>query len=69
MREPVLSKKKVAISKAERQFTATQKKDDKALKEKEKAKKDAADKVARLRGLRLEKETAAKNAAEKAGAK
>jgi len=64
MREPVISKMKVARSKAEQQFTATQKKDDKALMEKEKVKKEAADKVARLRALRMGKEAADKNVSE-----
>ncbi|MBT6096279.1 MAG: hypothetical protein HOH04_15445 [Rhodospirillaceae bacterium] len=51
-------------SRAEAQFTATQKKDEKALKEKEKLKKDKADQLKRLRTLRLDKEAADKKAAE-----
>ena len=48
---------KSAKSRAEEQFTATQKKDKQALQEKEKAKLDNAEKTARLKALRL----AAKN--------
>ncbi len=51
-------------SKAEAQFTATQKKNEKALKEKEKLRKEKADQLKRLRALRLEKEAADKKAAE-----
>ena len=51
------------ILKAERQFAASQKKDKKALKEKEKARQERAEQVARLRALRLEKEAADKEAA------
>ena len=53
-------------SKAEEQFAATQKKDKQPLKEKEKARQEMAERVARLRALRLAKEAAA---AEKAAAK
>ncbi len=50
-------------SRAEEQFAATQKKAKHALKEKEKARQDSAEKVARLRALRLAKEAADKEAA------
>ncbi len=52
-------------SRAEQQFAATQKKDQQALKEKEKARRERADHVAKLRALRLAKEAADKEAAEK----
>ncbi len=55
-------------SRAEEQFAATQKKDNQALKEKEKARQEKADHVASLRALRLAKEAADKKAAEKAAA-
>jgi hypothetical protein len=55
---------KTVKSRAEEQFTATQKKDRKALKDKEKARQDRAESVARLRGLRLAKEAVDKEAAE-----
>jgi len=57
---------KSARSRAEEQFTATQKKDRQALKEKEKARQKEAEHVASLRALRLAKEAADKKAAEKA---
>ncbi len=57
---------KSARSRAEEQFTATQKKDKQALKEKEKARQEEAEHVASLRALRLAKEAADENAAEKA---
>ncbi len=50
-------------SRAEEQFAATQKKDKPALKEKEKARQERAEHVARLRALRLAKEAADKEAA------
>ena len=50
-------------SRAEEQFAATQKKDKQALKEKEKARLEVAEHVAKLRGLRLAKEAADKEAA------
>ena len=56
-------------SRAEEQFTATQKKDKLALKEKEKARQERHEHTARLRALRLAKEAADKEAAEKEGAK
>ena len=57
-------------TKAEEQFAATQKKDKKVLKEKEKARLERAEHVASLRALRLAKEAADKEAAtEKAAAK
>ena len=55
-------------SRAEEQFAAIQKKDKQALKEKEKARQESAEHVARLRALRLAKEAADKKAAEKAAA-
>ncbi len=55
-------------SRAEEQFAATRKKDKQALKEKEKARQDRAEHVARLRALRLAKEAADKKAADKAAA-
>ena len=55
-------------SKAELQFTATQKKDKQALKDKEKARQERAAHTQRLRALRLAKEAADKEAAEKAAA-
>ena len=61
--------RKSAKSRAEEQFTATQKKDKLVLKEKEKAQQERADHVARLRALRLAKEAADRKAAEKAAAK
>ena len=59
---------KSARSRAEQQFTATQKKSNKALKRKEKAQQDVSEKMARLRALRLAKEAADKEAAEQAAA-
>ncbi len=53
-------------SRAEEQFAATQKKNKPALKEKEKARQERAEHVASLRALRLAKEAADKEAAEKA---
>jgi len=66
--------RKSVISRAEEQFVATQKKDKQPLKEKEKARQEMAERVARLRALRLakeaaDKEAAAAAAAEKAAAK
>ncbi len=55
-------------SRAEEQFAATQKKDKQALKEKEKARQEMAEHVARLRALRLAKEAADNEAAEAAAA-
>ncbi len=49
---------KSSITKAEARFTATQKKDKKLLTEREKSRKENADKLARLRALRLDKEEA-----------
>jgi len=48
--------KKPSISRAEEQFTATQKKDEQALKAKDKAAQERADKRARFKALRLPKE-------------
>ncbi len=50
-------------SKAEKLFAATQKKNKQSLNEKEKARQDSAEQVARLRALRLAKEAADKEAA------
>ena len=50
-------------SRAEEQFAATQKKDKKALKEKEKAWQQRVEHTASLRALRLAKEVADKEAA------
>ncbi len=55
--------RKSVKSRAEEQFAATQKKDKQALKEKEKARQEMAEHVARLRALRLAKEAADKEAA------
>ncbi len=55
-------------SRAEEQFAATQKKDKQALTEKEKARQERAEHVAKLRALRLAKEAADKEAAEEAAA-
>ena len=51
-------------SRAEEQFAATQKKAKLALKEKDKARQERAESVARLRALRLAKEAADRAAAE-----
>ncbi len=50
-------------SKAEKLFAATHKKNKQSLNEKEKARQDSAEQVARLRALRLAKEAADKEAA------
>ncbi len=60
---------KSLISRAEAQFAATQKKDKRALKGKEKARQEMAEHVASLRALRLAKEAADKKAAVKVAAK
>ncbi len=57
-----------AKSRAEEQFAATQKKAAHALKEREKAREEKAELVSRLRGLRLAKEAADKEAPENADA-
>ena len=56
--------KSTVKSRAEQQFAASQKKDKKVLKEREKARQDQADKMAKLRSLRLAKEAEDKAAAE-----
>ncbi len=56
-------------SRAEEQFAAIQKKDKQALRGKKKAQQEKAEHVARLRALRLAKEAADKEDAEKAAAK
>ncbi len=53
---------------AEELFTATQKKTNPVLKEKERARQHIAEKTARLRALRLAKEAADKDAAVQADA-
>jgi colicin import membrane protein len=53
---------------AEQLFTATQKKDKKFLKAKEKAELDVAERMAKQRALRLAKEAADKEAADAAAA-
>ncbi len=50
--------RKSIISRAEAQFAATQKKAKQALKEKEKARQEMAERVAKQRALRLAKEAA-----------
>ena len=59
---------KSAVSRAEEKFAATQKKAKQVLKENEKAGQERAEKVARLRALRLAKEAADNEAAEKTDA-
>ena len=56
---------KTARSRAEEQFAATQKKDKQALEEKETAWQKRLEHTAKLRALRLAKEAADKEAAEK----
>ena len=56
-------------SRAEEKFTATQKKNKQVLKGKKKEQQERAEHVASLRALRLAKEAADKEAAEKAAAK
>ena len=56
-------------ARADEQFAATQKKGKKALKEKDKARQEIAERMARQRALRLAKEAADKEAAEDAVAK
>ena len=59
---------KSARTKAEQHFTASQKKDKKDLKEREKVWQDRLDRTATLRALRLAKEAEDKKAAEDAAA-
>ncbi len=56
-------------SKAEQQFAAAQKQNKKISKEKNKARQQQAEKMARLRALRLAKEAADKEAIDHAGTK
>jgi hypothetical protein len=56
-------------SRAEEQFTATQKKAKQALTKSEIARQERVDHIAKLKALRLAKEAADKQAAEKADAK
>ncbi len=58
--------RKSVRSRAEEQFAATQKKAKQTPSEKEKARQEIAERVARLRALRLAKEAADKEAAEEA---
>ena len=60
---------KSARNKAERHFTASQKKDERDLKEREKEWQKKLDHTASLRALRLAKEAADKKAADEAAAK
>ena len=60
--------RKSANLRAEEQFTATKKKTDLALKEKDRAWQEMGQKTARLKALRLAKEAADKEAAAQAGA-
>jgi hypothetical protein len=60
---------KTVKSRAEEQFTATQKKDKQALKEKDRAWQQRMEHTASLRALRLAKEAADKEAAEEAATK
>tara|TARA_E500000331_G_scaffold351707_1_gene398893 strand:+ start:2833 stop:3009 length:177 start_codon:yes stop_codon:yes gene_type:complete len=55
---------KSAKLRAEAQFTATQKKSDKVLKEKERLRKERADQLIRLRNLRLKSEGSDKKGAD-----
>ncbi len=55
-------------SRAEEQFTATQKKAKQALTDSENARQEMADHIAKLKALRLAKEAADREAAEKADA-
>ena len=59
---------KLVKSRAEEQFVATQKKDNQARKERDKASQERGNHVASLKALRLAKEAADKEAAEKAAA-
>ncbi len=59
---------KLAKSRAEQLFTATQNKDKEVLRDKDIAKQEIAEKTARLKALRLAKEAADKHAAETAAA-
>ena len=60
---------KLVKSRAEEQFAATQKKDNLARKGRDKASQERAEHVANLKALRLAKEAAEQEAAEKAAAK
>jgi len=60
---------KSARARAEDQFAATQKKAKPALNKKDKARQEIAERMARQRALRLAKEAADKEAAEKGAAK
>jgi hypothetical protein len=56
---------KTLKSRAEEKFSASQRKEQLALQEREKERQDFADRTAKLRALRLAKEAADKEAAEK----
>jgi len=60
--------RKSVKSRAEEQFTATQKKAKQALTDSENARQERADHIAKLKALRLAKEAADREAAEKADA-
>ncbi len=60
--------RKSVKSRAEEQFTASKKKTDQTLKEKERAWQEIGEKTARLKALRLAKEAADREAAEAAAA-
>ncbi len=60
--------RKSVKSRAEEQFTATQKKAEQALTDSENARQERADHIAKLKALRLGKEAADREAAEKADA-
>lgn len=60
--------KKLVKSRAEEQFTATQKKNNQARNERDKASQERAGHIAGLRSLRLAKEAADKEAAEQIAA-
>jgi len=59
---------KSAKSKAEEHFTASKRKDEQDLKDKEIVRRERAEKVAKLRALRLSKEATDKEAAERVDA-
>jgi colicin import membrane protein len=59
---------KMMKSKAEEKYFASQRKDQQALKERDKARQEIAERVAKLKALRLAKEAADKKAAQEAAA-
>ena len=68
MKQRITPMMKLVKSRAEEQFVATQKKDNQARKERDKASKERGNHVASLKALRLAKEADDKIAAEKAAA-